>query len=604
LFTGPPPAYAQSLTGTADVAYAWQSSSGNESSFRTQTDLKQGFILEDLDLRLPGEDGGDRFSLRAWGFGRSAPAEGATLGADLGKAFSLDLRYDRRRSFFELTDPGYETQSDRWHITRWRGALTWDGWSFARLTLDLRHTDRGGTAHRVLYGLNQFYPIRVALDEGMDEAAIRFETKTLPVHIRFEQAFARYTRKNRPAPDGSEAIGGGPNLLTDVGATTKDTQDVPTTRLDVSWAGRGVEVAGNLLYSSADLDATGAGWQEYAISGGEAGTLRFVDDLVGSATMDTLAGGVAVGVRLGGPWRLKLRTDYRDASSNSTLLGTRLLKAVSPDGTPWELPAAVDDSGRYDFTDFGGEATVEYRADRFSVWGGGLAGRRDVSWRRFNGDPGEDVTRDTSGFVVGGSWRLASRFGGSLEYRHGSFEKYVFRTDPETVDAVVLRLKMGLGAGFSLVANGSFESADNPASESSLDRSSGAGGLGLAWASTDGKASAGFSASLVDLNTETSLVLPGGEPGLSVYDLHLTTLGAYGAMDWGLILLRGSLTWMEDTGKTWPVNAWNGALRLGFRVMERVELAAFVRYWSYNEDLSELDDFDVTRYGLAVRWSF
>ncbi|NOZ93277.1 MAG: hypothetical protein GXP47_00885 [Acidobacteria bacterium] len=603
-FFGLSPAHAQSLTGVVGVGYAWQSSSGNESSFRTQTDLRSGFILEDLDLKLPAEEGGDRFHLQAWGFGRSEPAEGATLAADLGKAFSLDLRYDRRRSFFEIEDPQYATESDRWHITRWRGSLGWDGWSFARLSLNLRHTERGGTMNRVAWGLNELYPIRVNLDESMDEAAILFETKTLPVHIRFEQAFTRYTRKNRPAPNGSEAIGGDPDLLTDIGTTYEDTQDVPTSRLDVSWAGRGVEVAGNLLYSSADLDSTGAGWQEYAIAGGGAGTIRIVDDIVGSATTDTLAGGVAVGVRLAGPWRLQLRGNYRDASSDSTLMGERLLKVTNPDGGGLDLSAPLDDSGRFDFTDLGGEVTVEYRAARFSVWGGGLFGSRDVSWRRFDGDPGEDVARDTSGYVVGGSWRAASRFRGSLEYRHGSFEKYVFRTDPETVDAVTLRLTTDLGSGFSLVANGSFESADNPASESSLDRSSGAGGLGVAWASADGKASAGVSASLVDLTTTTSLVLPSGDPGVSRYDLNLRTLGAYGAMEWGLVLLRGSLTWMQDTGDTWPVTAWNGALRLGFRVMAKLELAAFLRYWSYDEDLSELNDFDVTRYGLAVRWSF
>jgi len=598
------PGHSQTLTGAIGVAYAWQSSSGNASSFRSQTDLRPGFILEELDLTLPREDGGDRFSLRAWGFGRSEPAEGAVLTADLGRAFSLDVRYDRRRSFFELAEGDLSARSDRWHITRWRGALAWDGWSFARLTLDLRHTDRGGTVHRLSYGLNELYPIRVALDESMDEAAIRFETKTLPVHIRFEQAFATFTRKNRPAPDGSVSVGGDPDLLTDLGTSYEDSQDVPTTRLDLSWAGRSVEVAANILWSSADLDSTGSGWQEYAISAGEAGTIRMVDDIVGTASMDTLAGGIAVGVRLGGRWQLKLRSDYRDASSDSTLMGMRLLKVTNPAGGGLELSAPMDDSGRYDFTDFGGEATVEYRADRFAVWGGGLVGSREVSWRRFDGDPGEDVTRDTSGILVGGSLHLASKLRGSVEYRHGSFEKYVFRTDPETVDAVSLRLSADLGAGFSLVANGSFESADNPASESSLDVSSGAGGLGLAWASADGKASAGVSASLVDLTTETSLVLPGGTEGQSRYDLNLTTLGVYGAMDWGVVLLRGSVTWMEDTGDSWPVTAWNGAVRLGYRVMERLELAAFVRYWSYDEGLSELDDFDLTRYGLAVRWSF
>ena len=585
------PAAAQQWTGSVGVGYVWQTSDGNQGAFLTQTGLEEGLVLEELALALSEDGGGQRFSLHAWGFGGAEPSEHGALTVELGGQWSAELGYDRRESFFRLAGGDLAGRNDGWEITRWRGALTWDGWSAARLTLGLRHTDRGGTVHRPLYGLNELYRARVALDESMDEASFRIETKTLPVHITFEQSLASYERSNRYRPDGASA-GGDPDLLADVATTFNDEQDVPTTRLGLSYASPAVAVVANVLWSSADL------------GGGGIGTVRFFDELVGSATTDTLAGGVQLAVALGGAWRLNLHGSYRDAASDSALLGTRILNLGNPSGTAFDISAPIDDNGRFDFTSPTTDATIEYRGQRWAVWAGGLVGSRDVSWTRTADDPGEDVTRDTDGVLAGASLRIGSRLDGSLEYRHGTFEEYVFRTDPETVDRTTLRVRSKLGKGFSLTVHGRFESADNPASQSALDHSSSAGGFSLAWADADGTTAAGFTTSLVDLETRTGLVLPGGTPGLSRYDLSLLTLSAFGRATLGKVHLDGSVTRIDDSGATWPVSSWNAALRVGLDLTTATRIAAFARYWSYDEDRRDLDDFDVTRYGVALTWSF
>lgn len=599
------PLAAQEWSGSVGAAYTWQSVSGSEQSFRSQSNLQEGFTLEDLTLTNKDAHGKNRFTLQAWGFGTADPSQHAKLGLDLGAGWSVALRYDRRESFFGLAGGDFSARGDDWQITRWNGKITWDGWSAVRLSLDLHRVERGGDVQRTFYGLGEQYPGRIALDETMDEATLRLETKTLPVHITLEQSVASYERRNRWSPDGGTNVDANdPDLLTDLGTTYRDKQDVPTTVATASYASATVAVSARVLWSSADLDTTGAGWQEFAIGGGPVGTVRFVDDVVGSASMDTLAGGLDLAVALGRGWRVNLRGAYRDASSDSALLGQRLIHVANPIGAALDLSAPIDNNGRFDYTNTSYEATLEYRGTGWSAWGGGLVGSREVTWRRTIDDPGEDVNRDSTGAVAGFSLRLANGVNGSLEYRHGTFEEYVFRTDPETVDRVTLRVRSQLGSGWSLTAHGRFERADNPTAVASLDHRSDGGGVGVAWAAKNGDASLGIDVSVLSLTTDTGIVLPDGGADLSRYDLSLTTLTAYGRATLGKVRLRGSVTRVEDSGNTWPVSSWNAALRAGLELAAHTELAAFIQHWSYNEDRSSLDDFKVTRYGVALSWSF
>ena len=596
---------AQEWTGTVGLGYAWQNVAGNEDSFRTQQDLREGFLLEELNLIWTDHDtGARRFSLNAWGFGTAEPSERAAIEADLGKGWLLDLAYSRRRSFFGLGAPEFADTADRWKITRWHAGVVWEGWSAARLSLRFRRVERSGTRNVPFWGLNEVYPSRVDLDESMNEGTFRIETTTLPVHLMFEQSFATFTRKNRLHPDGGEAIDGDPDLMTDLGTTFEDTQDVPTSVAALSWAGRTVSVAADVLWSSSDLDSTGAGWEEYAILGGAAGTIRFLDDLVGSASRDALVGRADLGILLARSWTLRLRGSYRDTSSDSTLLGERLLTVLNPDGGGLELGTTFEDSGTFNVTTGLADLEIRYAPGTWSLWLGGVVGSRDVDWQLTGSADPTSVTRDTTGLRVGGGLHLGRRFNGTLEYEHGTFERYVFRTDPDTVDRVKLSLRSGLGGGWSLGANGRFEWADNPTSEAGLSRSSSAFAVSCAWSNPDGTSAAGIEAGIVSLTSDVDLVLPGDVPGLSRYDLSLMNVALHGNTTVGIVHLRGVWRYYDDSGETWPLSAWNLGLRAGVEVGRHTVVSGFFQYWSYDEDRARVDDFTATRYGVVLTWGF
>jgi hypothetical protein len=365
-----------------------------------------------------------------------------------------------------------------------------------------------------------------------------------------------------------------------------------------------VETVLSILWSSADLDATGAGWQSFAIDEGRIGTIQFMDDLVGSATTDTLAGAYRLALRLGRGWRLRFSADYRDASSDSSLLGERLLKAFNPTGAGLELSAPIDDTGRFDTTDTTGRLEIEYRTDRWAVWGGGFAASRDVEWRLTADGDRVDVSRDSGGAVAGASINLGRRLAGSVEYEHGSFQDYVFRTDPDTVNRVTVRLSSHLGRAWVLNVHGRYEGTDNPRSIADLSTNSTAVGAALLWSSPKGGRTVGVDASILDLSTDTGLILPTGGSGTSRYDTSVRRFSAFARLGNDSRRLTWRLAWLTDQGETWPVDAWNAAVRFDFRIVGRLMAGLFGQYWSYDEQRARLDDFSVARYGLALHWSF
>ncbi len=593
-------------TGEVEAGYAWESVGGSEESYLSQTGLREGFLLESLTLRYASSDGpGDPFVLKAWGFGNAYPDEHARMTVRLPKSWKLELNYDRRESYFHLAGTDLGLRSDDWRLTRWTGRVIWDGWSAARFTLIFRHVKRDGRTHRYFYGLNELYPMGVNLDETMKEATLRIETKTLPVKLVFEQSLARYDRNNRWLPEGrTDVTGNDPDLLAALSTDRKERQDVPTSRFMAAYAGTRWEVAGSLLYSSSDLDSSGFASRSYDVGGGTIGQIAFEDALSGSANQDTFAGNLRLGFELGSGWVLRLSGDYHDTTANSDLLGQRLVRAGKPGLPGLVLCGPVDERGNFDVTNRLARVELEKSSTRWALWGGFFAGSRDVSWKRTTDDPGADIKRNSDGFFFGGSFKLGERTTLRGEYEHGDFQRYVFRTDPNIVDRFTLRLRSSWENGWFADAHLKIEDASNPTTGAGLDHESTAVGATLGWDSTDGETGVGLQLDNMKLHTATGLILPGDVPGYSQYDTDIWTLALRGHTRWGPVRLHGDILRMEDRGKTWPLNFWDATARATFEAAARTAFTLFLTYRSYDEDRTDLDDFDSTRIGFTVHWRF
>ena len=604
LLGGPALGTAQEWHGTLGLGWAGLNTSGSQDGFKTQINLDEGFFLDDLSLTW-GSPSGTQLIVEGSGWGDAEPTSSASVRIEGAGAWRIGLNYDRRESFFALASTDLGARRDEWQITRWRGWARWEGWSFATLSLDLERTERGGTLERPYYGLNELYPVGADLDESRSSASLRLVTKSLPVHLELEQSFASYSRRNRLHPAGTSAINGDdPDLLDDVATDFSDDQDVPTTRLAASWSNQNVEVAASALWSSTDLDRTGAGWNRFLLGGGDIGSVEFVDTISSSASTDTLAGNLRIRAALGRGWRLTLTGSSNDTQTDTALLGDRLLRIANPLGESVELPASLNESGILERTDTAVRLTLEHRLDRWLYWFGGSARSRDVTWQRETDAPVTDVSRDTTGALFGIGYRPGGGVWVSAEYEYGDFDRFVFRTDPATVNRLTVKARAPLGSGFSGSLYSRIERADNPAEQAGLSHRATAVGASTEWADSQGQRSLGLDVSLDSVTTDTALLLPDGQPGDSRYDLGLLTVTAYGAAKVGKLDLRASATRISDSGDTWPADSWNLAFRASIEVWRSTRLAGFLQYWKYDEERASIDDFTATRFGAVLTWSF
>ena len=574
-------ANAQEWSGGLTVAVAGQSVSGNENSFFSQRDIHRGFTFEELFLQSK------TITFRASGFGQAAETSRARFDVRFHAPLTLSLTYDRRDSFFALADP----LRDESKIERWGARAAYDGFSSGKLTLELRRLSHTGSAITPLFALNEVYPLLTDLNQRSDEVSVRFDSRG-PVPFSFEQSFARQQRRDRISPDAANAIGvTDPDLLIASSTTRDDVQNMPTSRLSTTFGGSHFEGAVAMRYTPAKLNATVPVTTTFGIDHGNSGSISFVDSVTGSASRDAFAGNARFAYRLAPRWIVRATTEYRETSTDTTLLGQRLVQMINPNGATLELTAPLSNHSILSFTDANERVEIERAGDHLTLRAGALASQRYFG----------DTHRHSTGETLSASWRGA-RFFTTADAEHGSFEHYVFRTDPQKVNRFHLRAGTMPRSGWTIQGEGRFERGENPAGVANLAHRLNSGSLDLTWAPSNRDALFGVNVGTTNLHTRTDLVLPGNIAGTSIYDLSLLTATAHGEYSIQRVRFSGSLTRARDNGSTWPVRSWTGDARVMVRGPARSELGVFGERWSYNEQLASSADFGVTRYGVLLGW--
>jgi hypothetical protein len=598
------PLYAQ-WTGEIGAGYVWQTYAGNQNVFISQYGLRPGWVLDNFELAYAPKTGGPQtFGIEASGFGGALPDQHAFMFFNAGGGWRFTLGYDRQYSFFNVPVGSFNHQNDQWAIQRWKGSAVWDGWSAARLTLNLRYTDRTGYSYRPFFGMATQYAMQDNYDQTMKEAAFRIETKTLPVYISFEQAYARYERNDQWTPASPYPLyGQTQNWLVGLQTPRQDTTNVPSSRLILAYRNDWVDVAGSFLYTKADMDSTGYRTSTFAIQQGTVGQAQYIDSLLGSASQDTRAANVDAAFQLGSGWSITLAGDYKNATQDANLYGTNAVVTKYA-----SFSQQVLDNTFFDVKDSVGRIEVMKKGSGWAAWGGYQALTRDISYGNSYVDP--NVKRTGDGWFVGGSWSKTPALVMDAEYQHGTFDQYAFRTDPDLAQSFVFHLNSRLGGGWQIGARARWVQATNPADLSNLRRQAQSAGITAAWSNQAGTAGFGFTADSLSIKARTNTYLPvqneARVPWVSIYNTDVLSIGTNGHLKVGHWYFDADLAYLRNSGETQPVTAWNGGLKAAVDIFKGGQLILFGQYRSYVEEMNilSMENYYVRRYGVSLRWRF
>ena len=606
--------------GTIGFGYAWQKANGNKDAFASQYNLSDGLFLENLQLDLRRTfTGFDRFEFKAEGFGGD-PHQHASfniVGRD--REWSLKLDYSRREAVFPSpaldltgqvgmpTATGKLANGGTFSIARWTGSLTWDGWKAARIRLDLRDVQRSSDRIFAYYGLGAPYVALAKLDEHTQEAGLSLETRTLPVKLVFEQDIAKYVREPRGGVgnDGQPLYSTGTDVLATYSTPDKDSSTVPTSRLSAVYSNGTFELIGQGLVRRDRLDASRNDTTAYAINGGATGHMGFLDAVMGSADSDTKLADLRLGLAVMDGLTLRVKGHYEDVVTDTSLIGQRLLQLSGPGGS-LDFPLAINDNGYLNRTDKDVAGEAEFRTGPFSLVAGYHDGSREIGLQHGSEFEAQSVTRDAKGWNATASLAIGRIFTAQVGWDDSSFEKYVFRTDPETVKRTWGRFSAHPVAGLDLAMYGSHETLENPAGIADVSRPINTVGVSATYTGTSG-AFASVSVDSLQLTSDTAIAYfaPGLTTGVSHYDTDLLTTSLRASLPIGTaVRLTGGGLYLKDRGDTLPFTSKAFDLEVELPGPFETRLAAFGNYWAYDITSASNQNYDVTRYGISVRRRF
>jgi len=67
---------------------------------------------------------------------------------------------------------------------------------------------------------------------------------------------------------------------------------------------------------------------------------------------------------------------------------------------------------------------------------------------------------------------------------------------------------------------------------------------------------------------------------------------------------RVSFFYLDDSGSSFPLSHWNGVASCQYKISKTLYGLLSVRYYDYNEDASNVRDYNVNQFVVGIRWLF
>ena len=605
---------ADKLEMKTDVSFGYTFLSSEDSPyFKNHYDFSNGAMLQDLKMVVRNPDAGSWFgtmSLESRAGDRLDTGRVVRFSLKKAGRYSFTLKQSWNRDFF--ADAAYNYGANNRNLTRNNvsAEFRWTGFKNFALIAEYGLVKTKGTGNQPYTEWNDIYALRLNRDISRERYTAGLDYHKGAFKLMLRQSWVTVDEKSR-YQDGT---------VSGTGLSTFDTALTPS---------RSGTVESTILISSARLEYAGNSWwasvryshSDATIDNDVVDLKQYVFSDYGSRTdfLMTFAGssdapvddaGLSVSVQAMDSLVVSYDLNWRELKTDTMLNSERTMMLYGTSDSPLVTASNSTDSGFYYHNRrLNHGLSFKYQPQR--QWDVTLSLRQvDGNLRHSASEDGEtdgiiDEDYTTNRVEFAGRYRLSA---GSVKASvfHESIDNPVYRTAGDKRDGFSISgdWMISDSVSWNVVYQDATLKNDNPTLL--LNRDTTLLDSSFQFTLTKG-AALGVGYTLMKLDFSNNLLFNEDEVPVSsaeAYNTDQSGVYAFGSFTANRFTGRVSFFYLDDSGSSFPLSHWNGVASCQYKISRTLYGLLSVRYYDYNEDASNVRDYNVNQFVVGIRWLF
>ena len=610
-----PAVSADKLDVRTDVSfgYSFLSSEGDSPWFRNHYDFSDGAMLQDLKLTVRNDNGGswfDSMSLESRAGDRLDT--GRVIRFQLKKAgrYSFSLKQSWNRDYFSDSTYNYGANDRNFIRNNVSAEFRWLGFKNVALIAGYGLVETKGTGDVPYTEWSDIYALRLNRDTSRENFTAGLDYHKGAFKLMLRQSWVTVDEKSLYAAGTVTGTG----LSTFSTVLTPDRSGAVKSTIPIS--GARMEYAGDKWWASvryshsdATIDNDVVDLKQYVFSDYGART-DFLMSFAGSSDAPVDDAGLNVSVQALDSLVISYDMAYRELQTDTTMNSERTMMLYGTSTTPLITQSlSTDTVFHYRNRRLNHGLSFKFAPKR--AWDVTLS-LRQIDGNLLNsasedGDADGMIDEDytTDRVELAGRYRLTA---GSVKASvfHESIDNPTFRTAGDKRDGFSLSGDWVVSDSVSMNVMYQDSTLKNDDPTILLNQDTKLFDASIQFSLSKG-VSTGIGYTLMKLDFANDLMF--SESGASVssietYATNQNGVYAFGTFTKNRFSGRVSLFYLDDSGSSFPLSHWNGVASCQYKISKTLYGLLSVRYYDYNEDASNVRDYNVNQFVVGIRWLF
>ncbi len=593
------------------LGYSFLSSEGDSPWFRNHYDSSEGILLRDLKLSVRNRNSGSWFdSMQLTARSGDRFGTGRVIRFSLKKTgrYSFTLKQSWNRDYFYDSAYNYGANDRNFSRNNVSAAFRWTGIQNFTLLAGYGLVETKGTGNTPFTEWNDIYALRLNRNTNRERYTVGVDFHKGGWKLMVRQSWISLDEKSR-YQDGTvngEGLSTFATVLTPE-RSGKVKSTIPVSSIKLEYAENNWWISVRYSHSDATIDNDVVDLKKYLFSDYGSRT-DFLMTFAGSSDAPVDDAGLAVSIQALDSLIISYDLSWRELKTETSMNIERTMLLYGTSDTPLVTTSDTVTSGFY-YRNRRLNHGLTFKYQPMGDWDVTLSLRQiDGNLRHFASENGEtdgilDEDYTTNRVTLAGRYRLPA---GNVKASvfHESIDNPVYRTAGDKRDGFSVSGDWMLSDSVSWNVLYQDATLKNDDPTVLLNRDTTLLDSSFQFTLTKG-ISFGIGYTMMKLDFSDNLLFNENDaPASSVetYSTNQNGVYAFGTFSRKRFSGRLSFFYLDDSGSSFPLSHWNGVASCQYKISKTLYGLISVRYFDYNEDTSNVRDYNVNQFVVGVRW--